>query len=84
MKKRIITGAVLITLCVPIGIYSGTLALPIVVAALSMIGIFEMYRCIGLSGRLPVLLPALLIGGGNTEDSVKKACYRFLRNSEKR
>lgn len=64
MKKRIITGAVLIALCVPIGIYSGTLALPIVVAALSMIGIFEMYRCIGLSGRLPVLLPALLIGGG--------------------
>ena len=64
MKKRIITGAVLIALCIPIGIYSGTLALPIVVAALSMIGIFEMYRCIGLSGRLPVLLPALLIGGG--------------------
>ena len=27
---------------------------------------------------------ALLIGGGNTEDSVKKACYRFLRNSENR
>lgn len=23
------------------------------------------------------------IGGGNTEDSVKKMCYRFLRNSEK-
>jgi len=25
---------------------------------------------------------ALYIGGGNTEDSVKKACYRFLKKSE--
>ena len=25
---------------------------------------------------------AMSIGGGNTEDSVKKACYRFLRKSE--
>lgn len=27
---------------------------------------------------------ALLIGGGNTEDSVKKACYRFLRKFDKK
>ena len=26
---------------------------------------------------------ALSIGGGNTDDSVKKACYRFLNRSEK-
>lgn len=26
---------------------------------------------------------ARMIGGGNTEDSVKKMCYRFLKKSEK-
>ncbi len=27
---------------------------------------------------------AIRIGGGNTEDSVKKMCYRFLKRSEKK
>ena len=42
-------------------------------------------RCI-LSCRFVDLMTwnqtALYIGGGNTEDSVKKACYRFLKKSE--
>lgn len=42
-------------------------------------------RCI-LSCRFVDLMTwnqtALYIGGGNTEESVKKACYRFLKKSE--
>lgn len=42
-------------------------------------------RCI-LSCRFVDLMTwnqtALYIGGGNTENSVKKACYRFLKKSE--
>lgn len=63
MKTRIITGAVLILACIPVAVYSATLALPIVAALLSILGVFEMYRCIGLAKCPALLVPAMLIGG---------------------
>ncbi|MBQ7600122.1 MAG: phosphatidate cytidylyltransferase [Clostridia bacterium] len=61
MLKRIITGLVLIiVLFVPLCIFSGTPAYPIVVSLLGGIAVFEITRCTGLHRNIPVLCASVL------------------------
>ncbi len=62
MKTRIITASVLLCLFVPILIFSDTVVYPAACAVLCAVGIFELLRCLSLSGEPFVLVPALLLG----------------------
>ncbi len=60
MLTRIITGVVAFCVLVPVLIFSGTVAFPIAVGIVSVISLFEMYRCIGKNKRLSICLPAYI------------------------
>lgn len=47
MKTRVITGAVLVALFIPLCIFSGTWVFPAVMTLLSVIACYEMLKCIG-------------------------------------
>ena len=47
MLKRILTGAVCLALALPVLIFYNTAALPVVMALLCTIGVYEMMKCIG-------------------------------------
>ncbi|MGM9683726.1 MAG: phosphatidate cytidylyltransferase [Eubacteriales bacterium] len=58
MLKRIITAVVAIAILVPVLFFSYTPVLCIAVAVVSVISLFEMYRCIGCHKKLYLCLPA--------------------------
>lgn len=60
MKKRIITGAVLIALAIPVCIYSYTPIFAIMCTLLALIGVWEMLRCVGEGKHIAVQIPAYL------------------------
>ncbi len=45
MKQRVITGAVILMLIIPICIFSGTIIFPIVMAFIGFMGVYEMLGC---------------------------------------
>ena len=61
MLKRIITSLVAICVLVPILFLSHTWVFPIAVAIVSVICLFEMFKCMGLDKKLAVTIPAYLI-----------------------
>lgn len=61
MLKRTITGFVMTALAVPVVIFSGTYALPIVMAFLSFIGTYEMLKCIGTIKNPFITIPVLIV-----------------------
>ena len=61
MLKRIITAAVMTVVLLPVLIFSGTPALPALCAFLSCIASFEILRCLGLNGRISLLIVNVLI-----------------------
>lgn len=65
MLKRVITGACLVALLVPLILFSGTVALPIVIAIISVVSAYEMAKCMGYSKKpyiaIPVYVAALAL-----------------------
>ena len=63
MLKRIITAIVGCAILLPVLIFSGTYVLPIAVTIVTLIALFEMFRCIGVAQKLTITLPAYFIAG---------------------
>lgn len=61
MLKRIITSLVALCILVPILFLSHTWVFPIAVAIVSVICLFEMFKCMGLDKKLSITIPAYLI-----------------------
>ena len=61
MKQRLITAVFGFAVLIPLMIFSDTPVFAVAVALLAAIGVFEMIGCIGLRGKLEVLLPSLII-----------------------
>ena len=57
MLKRIITSLVAVCVLVPVLIFSGTAVLPIAIAIATVIGLFEMLRCMGVHKKYYLSLP---------------------------
>ena len=63
MLKRIITSIVGCAILLPVLIYSDTFVLPIAVTIVTLIALYEMFKCIGLHNSLAMTLPAYFIAG---------------------
>ena len=61
MKTRIITGIVAIALFVPICVFSNYVVFPIAIAALSVVGIYEMAKCLGMDKKWALTVPMYLV-----------------------
>ena len=59
MKTRIITGVVMISLFIPILIFSDTWAFPILIALLSLKASFEILKCDGTKNIALVIISAI-------------------------
>lgn len=57
MLKRIITSLVAVCVLVPVLIFSGTAVLPTAVAIATIIGVFEMLKCMGLHKKHVLVVP---------------------------
>lgn len=64
MLTRILTGIVAIGLFVPVCIFSNTIAFPIVVGILCLIGVYEMSKCLGYDKKLFITVPMYIIALG--------------------
>ena len=64
MIKRLITGAVLIILLIPVFIYSDTIILPIVFSAITAVTLYEVAVCCKAADKkhLPLAIPVYIIG----------------------
>lgn len=60
MLKRIITALVALCVLLPILFFSDTVVFPCAVAIVSVIALFEMYRCIGKDKRLALCIPTYI------------------------
>lgn len=63
MKKRVITAVIGLLVVLPILWFSNTIALEILISLISIIGVFEMIRCIGQVKNLWILIPSELVSG---------------------
>lgn len=57
MLKRIVTGACLIAVLIPILVFSDTWAFPISLSVISALCVFEMVRCIGFHKNIALTFP---------------------------
>ncbi len=64
MKQRIITGAVILIALIVVVIFSWTPVLPVLVALLSAVAVFEMARCIGLHKDYILTVPVYILAIG--------------------
>lgn len=60
MKTRIITGICMVIVAIPFIVWSHTVALSILIALLSLVGVFEYLRCIGTEKTLGFAIPSCL------------------------
>jgi len=61
MLKRTITGLIIVLLIIPVCIFWHTWILPVFVAALSLLGVYEILGCIGMRRVWVVSIPAALL-----------------------
>lgn len=61
MKTRIITGIVAIALFVPICIFSDYVVFPIALSVFSVVGVYEMAKCLKMDKRIGLLIPMYLV-----------------------
>jgi len=64
MRTRVITAIVMVAVMIPFFVFSDTLALPILMALLGAVGVFEMQGCIGTKGHLIASVPPMLLAAG--------------------
>lgn len=62
MLTRIITAAVALAVFVPILYFASTPALPIALAVLCVIAVYEMYSCVGMKKCYPLLVVSAIAG----------------------
>ena len=65
MLKRVITGLIAICVLVPVLILSKTVALPISIAIVSVISLYEIFKCMGLEKKLYLSVPIYLFGAAS-------------------
>ncbi|MBP3919091.1 MAG: phosphatidate cytidylyltransferase [Clostridia bacterium] len=63
MKIRIITAICMAIVLIPVAIFSHTVVYPITMALLSVVGAFEMLRCIGLHKTYIASVPCIVLAG---------------------
>lgn len=61
MKTRLISAAVAIVILIPNLIFSGTLLLPISLTLVSLLGLFEMFRCCGVHKHALFVTPYYIL-----------------------
>ncbi len=62
MLKRIITSLVALMVLIPVLFLSHTVVFPIAVAAVSLISLYEIFKCTGTEKKVAVVLPIYLFG----------------------
>ena len=62
MLKRIITSVVAICVLVPVLIFSGTVVFPIALSIVTLISLYEIFRCMGVEKKLHVTVPLYIYG----------------------
>ena len=85
MLKRIITSLVAVCVLVPVLFLSGTWVLPIAIAIVTVIALFEMLRCMGVHKRCFVTAPAyvaaiavpLMLRGFEDKVNIAKIIFIF-------
>lgn len=66
MKKRIITAVFVLLIFVPTLVFSGTPALPILLALCSALSVYEIFACVGYQKSIALSLPFYLVALGMT------------------
>ena len=61
MLKRIITAIISIGLFIPVCIFSNTIIFPVDIAILSLVGVYEISRCLGFHKNLWLSIPLYLL-----------------------
>ncbi|MBE6637334.1 MAG: phosphatidate cytidylyltransferase [Ruminococcaceae bacterium] len=64
MKTRVLTAIVMVAVMVPFFVFSQTVAFPILMGFLSLVGVIEMQQCIGVKRHPITLLPLCAVAGG--------------------
>ena len=62
MLKRVITGAAVLCVLIPVLIWSHTAVFPIAIEAVTVICLFERFRCMGYAKKLYMSLPLYIFG----------------------
>ncbi len=60
MLTRVLTGLVALCVLIPVLIFSSTPALPIALALVAVVSLYEIFKCIGMHKRVAVVLPPYL------------------------
>lgn len=63
MLKRIVTAVVAMFIFIPVAWFSDTYVFPIAIALVAAIGLFEMFRCIGVLKLWGLSVPLIVVGG---------------------
>lgn len=61
MKQRIITAIVLLIVAIPVCIFSGTVAFPIVWSVLGAVGVYELLGCMGTKKNYYISVPLYIL-----------------------
>ena len=64
MKTRVLTAIVMVAVMVPFFVFSQTVAFPVLMGFLAIVGVTEMQHCIGAERRLVALIPLCAVAGG--------------------
>ena len=64
MRTRVITAIVMVALMIPFFVFSHTVAFPILMAFLGVVGVFEMQGCIGTRKHGIASVPPMLVAAG--------------------
>lgn len=62
MLKRVITSIVAICVLVPILIFSHTFVFPLALAVITVVSLYEMFKCMGVYKKLYITIPMYLYG----------------------
>ena len=58
MIKRIITGLIALAILIPLLVFSGTFVFPVLLAIVTVICLFEMFRCMGIHKKYDITMSA--------------------------
>ena len=62
MLKRIITSIVAICVLLPVLIFSNTVIFPMAIAVVTLISLYEIFKCMGVEKKLFITLPLFIFG----------------------
>ena len=62
MKTRVLTGIVAVCILIPVLIFSATPVFPLAIAIVTVISLYELFKCIGVEKKLFLTVPLYLFG----------------------